>query len=220
MSPARRLDELVVPTPVGPARVVADLAGRPRATLVLGHGAGGGVDARDLAAIASALPARRVSVLRVEQPWRAAGGRIAPVPARLDLAWRAVLADLARARPAWVAGPLVVGGRSAGARVACRTARSTGADGVLALAFPLHPPGRAGVSRSEELLGTGVPTLVIQGERDPFGTTDQLPAGIASVVVPYADHGFAVPRRAPITQAEALELLTDAVARWLSGCLR
>lgn len=209
-------DELMVSTPIGAARVVADLAVRARWTLVLGHGAGGGVEARDLAAIASALPARRVSVLRVEQPWRVAGGRVAPAPARLDLAWRAVLAELAGQRPAWTEGRLVVGGRSAGARVACRTALSTGAAAVLALAFPLHPPARPGASRAEELLGTGLPTLVVQGERDPFGTTEQLPGGPRSVAIPYADHGFSVPRRAPLTQIEALELITDAVARWLA----
>jgi predicted alpha/beta-hydrolase family hydrolase len=208
-------DQLLVPTPAGPARVLADLASRPRRTLVLGHGAGGGVQARDLAGLAADLPAHRVSVLRVEQPWRVAGGRVAPAPSRLDLAWTAVLTELAATRPGWLVGPLVVGGRSAGARVACRTARATGASAVLALAFPLHPPGRPEVSRADELLGAGVPTLVVQGDRDSFGTAASLPSGTRSVAVPYADHGFAVPRSAPITQREVLELLTIGVTRWL-----
>ena len=207
--------ELLVPTPTGTARVIADLALRPRSTLVLGHGAGGGVQARDLAALAAALPSLRVNVLRVEQPWRVAGGRVAPAPARLDLAWTAVLAELAAERPGWLGGTLVVGGRSAGARVACRTGRSTGAAAVLALAFPLHPPGRPDVSRAEELVAAGLPTLVVQGDRDPFGRATSLPSGIRSVAMSYADHGFAVSKSAPITQGETLERLTTAVVRWL-----
>lgn len=208
-------EELVVPTPVGTALVIADLASRPRQVVALGHGAGGGVGARDLAALAATLPAQRVSVLRIEQPWRVAGGRVAPAPPRLDLAWTAVLTELARQRPGWLGTPLVVGGRSAGARVACRTGRSTGATAVLALAFPLHPPGRPEASRAAELLQSALPTLVVQGDRDPFGTAADLPAQVRSVAVPYADHGFAVPQRAPVTQNEALERLTTAVARWL-----
>ena len=116
-------------------------------TLVLGHGAGGGIEARDLVALAKALPERGVTVVRVEQPWRVAGRKVAGPPATLDRAWLAVLEALA------VAGPLVVGGRSAGARVACRTAAQVGAAGCLALAFPLHPPGRPEKSRLDELLG-------------------------------------------------------------------
>jgi predicted alpha/beta-hydrolase family hydrolase len=212
-------DELLVSTPAGTARVVADLASRPRQTVVLGHGAGGGIGARDLAGLAANLPAHRVNVLRVEQPWRVAGGRAAPPPGRLDLAWTAVLANLADRRPSWLTGPLAVGGRSAGARVACRTARSTGADAVLALAFPLHPPGRPEVSRAAELVGAGRPTLVVQGDRDPFGSAASLPAGTRFVAVPYADHGFAVPRNAVLTQREALELVTAAVVRWLRELL-
>ena len=206
---------MLVPTPTGTARVIANLAVRPRRTVVLGHGAGGGVEARDLAALAAALPPQRVNVLRVEQPWRFAGGRVAPAPARLDVAWTAVLAELTRSRPGWLDGTVIVGGRSAGARVACRTARSTGAAAVLALAFPLHPPGRPEVSRADELLGAGLPTLVVQGDRDPFGNAASLPAAIQSVTMPYADHGFAVPKSAPLTQSETLERLTAAVAWWL-----
>lgn len=128
-------------TPLGPARVLATGGpADPRGTLVLGHGAGGGAEAPDLVAVTDAVAGARWRVLRVEQPWRVAGKRIAPAPARLDRAWTAVL-DRLRDDGA-LAGPLVLGGRSAGARVACRTATASVAAGVVALAFPLHPPGR------------------------------------------------------------------------------
>jgi predicted alpha/beta-hydrolase family hydrolase len=179
---------------------------------VLGHGAGGGIEAADLAALAAQLPPRGVTVVRVEQPWRVAGRKVATPPPTLDLAWTAVLAALD------VEGPLVVGGRSAGARVACRTARATGAAGVVALAFPLHPPGRPDRSRLPELAGTGVPTLVVQGDRDAFGGPEQFPPDDASrtlVRIPFADHGLRVPASAPLTQHEALSLVVEAVQRWL-----
>ncbi|RZS87141.1 hypothetical protein EV189_2564 [Motilibacter rhizosphaerae] len=163
---------LDVPTPLGPARAhVHDAAGPPRATLVLGHGAGRGSDTPDLLDLARALPPRGIRVVRVDQPWVVAGGRVAPAPPRLDAAWLAAVPALP------LAGALLLGGRSAGARVACRTARQLGAAGVLALAFPLHPPGRPERSRAEELTGAGVPVLVVQGERDAFGRPEELPAG-------------------------------------------
>ncbi|WP_372511757.1 alpha/beta hydrolase family protein [Carbonactinospora thermoautotrophica] len=212
----------LIPTPTGDARVVVDAAADPWGTFVAGHGAGGGAEARDLAALAAALPARGLTVVRVEQPWRVAGKRIAPAPSRLDTAWVAVLEALRDE----LTGRLVVAGRSAGARVACRTARRVGAAGVVALAFPLHPPGRpaggAGDlpratqrSRVEELLGTGVPTLVVQGERDAFGAPEEFPPEVELRRVPAADHGFAVPRSADLGQQEALNILVDAVAGWL-----
>ncbi|MFI5100232.1 MAG: alpha/beta family hydrolase [Actinomycetes bacterium] len=220
-------------TPVGLARAfVHEATGRrPRGSrpvvLVLGHGAGGGVQARDLAAVAARLPARGVTTVLVEQPWRVAGGRVAAAPARLDRAWAGVLAAPVLADLLHVEGcRLAVGGRSAGARVACRTAVATGADLVVCLAFPLHPPGRPERSRVDELTGAGLPALVVQGERDPFGgpaeiTAAVLAAGVAGrarpevVPVPQADHGFAVPARAELTQGEALEIVTDAVAGFL-----
>lgn len=157
-----------IPTPRGPAGVQVDRAtGRPSAVLLLGHGAGGTVDARDLLATTTAALAHGVSVVRVTQPYRVAGRR-APAPAaHLDEAWLAAVAAV-RAMPGLSRPPLVVGGRSSGARVACRTARAAGAAGVLALAFPLHPPGRPERSRAAEL-DTGIPTLVLNGDRDPFG---------------------------------------------------
>lgn len=205
---------LEVATPVGPALVERSaVAGRGRrGVLVLGHGAGGGVEARDLVALSDALPALGVSVLRVTQPWRVAGKKVATPPKTLDVAWIAVLAA---ARDAgWLDGPLVVGGRSAGARVACRTAVEVGAAGCLALAFPLHPPGRPEKSRAEELMGSGVPTLVVQGERDPFGGPSEFPAGVRLLAVPAADHGFKVPARSSLGQAGALDLLVAGVRSW------
>jgi predicted alpha/beta-hydrolase family hydrolase len=100
--------------------------------------------------------------------------------------------------------------------VACRTARELGAGAVLALAFPLHPPGRPAASRASELTGAGVPTLVVQGGRDPFGRPEEFPEGAHVVEVPHGDHGFAVPKRAPVGQEQALDVLTEAVTGWLT----
>jgi predicted alpha/beta-hydrolase family hydrolase len=182
---------------------------RPRALLVLGHGAGGGIQARDLAALAAGLPGAGVAVVRVEQPWRVAGRRVAGPPAQLDKAWLVAVPEAVRLTG--VTGPVYVGGRSAGARVACRTAADLGAAGVVALAFPLHPPGRPDRSRVAELLGADVPTLVVQGDRDSFGGPSELPEGPRVVTVPGADHGFKVPAGGALTQAEALRVLVSAV---------
>jgi predicted alpha/beta-hydrolase family hydrolase len=135
----------------------------PRAGLVLGHGAGGGVDSPDLVGATDAAHSAGLSVALVEQPYRVAGRR-SPAPARqLDEAWTAVVPQI------FDALPLLVGGRSAGARVACRTAGELGAVAVVCLAFPVHPPGKPEKSRLAELDAVGMPTLVVQGERDPFG---------------------------------------------------
>jgi predicted alpha/beta-hydrolase family hydrolase len=153
--------------------------------LVLGHGAGGDITAPDLVAVRDAVLAAGVAVARVTQPYRVAGRR-APAPApQLDTAWLAVLAEVARRhRP----GRLIVGGRSSGARVACRTAVAAGASGIVALAFPLHPPGRPERSRADELR-TGVPTLVVNGDRDAFGVPEPAP-GIEVVVRPGETHAL------------------------------
>jgi len=200
-----------IATPGGDARAVVSAAAAPSMTLVLGHGAGGGIEARDLVALAKVLPDRGVTVVRIEQPWRVAGRRVAGPPATLDKAWLAVLEALD------VDGPLAVGGRSAGARVACRTAEQVGAVGCLALAFPLHPPGRPERSRLDELLGSGVPTLVVQGERDAFGGPKAFPRkrsrSYGVVAVPGADHSFRVTK--PHDQAGALSTLVTAVGDWL-----
>ncbi len=202
-----------VPTDAGEARISRREADEPWAVLALGHGAGGGVDARDLQALAGALPAHGVTVALVEQPWRVAGKKVAPAPKTLDIGWRGLWPALAR--PGL---PVIAGGRSAGARVACRTGRDLGALAVLALSFPLHPPGRPEKSRAEELLGTGLPTLVVQGGNDPFGRPEEFPEGPYELVgIPYGDHGFALPKRAPLGQDEALAALVDGVVRWITA---
>jgi hypothetical protein len=197
-----------VPTPRGPARLREVVpAVHPRLRLVLGHGAGGTVQTAspDLAELADGLPARGVAVLLVDQPWRVAGRRVAPAPAQLDEAWRAVVDALPRDLP------LVVGGRSAGARVACRTATAVGAVAVVALAFPLHPPGRPERSRAAELLASGVPTLVVQGRTDPFGRPEQLPgASHLTVVGVDGNHTLSADPAAVVT----------ATAEWLAGLPR
>ncbi len=152
----------------------------------------------------------------VEQPWRVAGKKVAAAPKVLDEGWCGLWPALVE--PGL---PVVAGGRSAGARVACRTAAGLGAAGVLALAFPLHPPGRPEKSRAGELTGAGRPALVVQGGRDPFGRPEEFPPPGAQdpyelVEVAYADHGFAVPKKADTTQEEALSTITEAVGEWLA----
>ena len=160
-------------TPHGPARAHLHEAEAAVAALVLGHGAGGGIGAPDLKAATEAANAVGVTVALVEQPYRVAG-RKSPAPAaQLDTAWAAVVEQL-RAGPLKDL-PLYVGGRSSGARVACRTAQATGAAGVLCLAFPLHPPGRPEKTRLSELEGVTVPVLIVQGESDPFGMPPEAP---------------------------------------------
>lgn len=199
-----------VDTPRGAAHLHIDRSRNPVATLVLNHGAGGGVETRDLAALAAALPRHGISVFRIEQPWHVAGKRVAPRPEHLDVSTVACL-NAIRVRT-----PMILGGRSAGARVACRLARPLGAVGCLALAFPLHPPGRPEASRLPELEAVDLPILVVQGERDSFGSPDDFPPTVDLTVVPEADHGFAVPKRAALSQAEAMALIVEAVVEWVT----
>ncbi|MET8612747.1 MULTISPECIES: alpha/beta hydrolase family protein [Streptomyces] len=203
----------IVETDTGTARITWHRATDPRAVLALSHGAGGGIEARDLQALAAALPAHGVTVALVEQPWRVAGKKVAPAPKTLDAGWRGIWPSLSGMEL-----PVISGGRSAGARVACRTATELDAHAVLALSFPLHPPGKPEKSRAQELLGTGRPTLVVQGGSDPFGRPAEFPEGDFRLIeVPYGDHGFAVPKRADITQERALEVITEGVAEWTAS---
>jgi predicted alpha/beta-hydrolase family hydrolase len=199
---------LEVDTPPGQARAHLHSVAEPRAALVLGHGAGGGgVTSRDLLTATDVALSEGVSVALIEQPYRVAGRR-SPAPApRLDAAWTAVVEHL-------VAGelrglPLIVGGRSLGARVACRTAAATGAVAVLCLAFPLQPPRRAPASaaqsRLSELDEVTVPMLVVQGDRDPFGIPP--PTARRTVVQVPGDHGLRTD----------LEAVAAAVRGWLPG---
>ncbi|MEV4945257.1 alpha/beta family hydrolase [Streptomyces sp. NPDC053755] len=203
----------IVSTEAGDARITWHPGRKPWTVLAVGHGAGGGIEARDLVALAAALPAHGVTVALVEQPWRVAGKKLAPAPRTLDTGWRGLWPALVR--PGL---PVIAGGRSAGARVVCRTGAELGAAAVLALSFPLHPPGKPEKTRADELLGTALPTLVVQGGNDPFGKPGEFPEGEYGLVeVPHADHGFAVPKRAPLGQDEALDLLTAEVTAWAAS---
>jgi uncharacterized protein len=206
--------DVIAPTSLGPGRLVLQPADNPVAVLWLGHGAGGGIEARDLTALAARLPGRGITVMLHEQPWRVAGRRVAPRPAALDAAWLETVAKVQE-----LAGqlPLVVGGRSAGARVACRTAAASGAVAVVCLAFPLHPPSNPARSRLAELLLPRVPVLVLQGERDTFGTAAELSAEIADtgrirvVAVPGADHGMKVRASSPLDADAVAALVASTV---------
>ncbi|MEW9528158.1 alpha/beta family hydrolase [Microbispora sp. NPDC049125] len=173
-----------IATPHGPALAELDEASDPRFLLVLTHGSAGGVDAPDLLAVREAVLGVGGSVARVVQPFRLRGARAPGPAAKQDEAWLAVVAVLRERRPGL---PLVQGGRSNGARVACRTARAAGAEAVIALAFPLHPPGKPERSRVEELRAAGTPVLVVSGDRDPFGVPDEADAA-RLVVLPGEGH--------------------------------
>jgi uncharacterized protein len=177
-------------TPQGEARVHLHPAADPRGAVVLGHGAGGGVEAPDLLAATAAAGAAGFSVALVEQPYRVAGKRSSPAAKQLDPAWIAVVEDLIATE--FDGLPLVAGGRSAGARVACRTASATGAAAVLCLAFPLQPPARAGKepspSRLPELEAVEVPMLIVQGANDRFGMPE--PGRNREVIQVKGDHSL------------------------------
>jgi predicted alpha/beta-hydrolase family hydrolase len=180
-----------IDTPHGPARAHPHPVDAPRALLVLGHGAGGGVTAPDLVVATKVANEAGIAVVLVEQPYRVAGRR-SPAPAKqLDAAWLAVVEHVR------TDVPLITGGRSSGARVACRTAAEAGAAGVLCLAFPVHPPGRPEKTRLPELDAVDVPVLVVQGERDPFGMPPDAPGRTVSRV--NGDHGLKADRAAIAT---------------------
>jgi predicted alpha/beta-hydrolase family hydrolase len=194
--------QIELDTPHGPARAHVDAVGGARGALVLGHGAGGGVTARDLVAAKGVALELGVSVALVEQPYRVAGRKSSPRPEQLDAAWTAVVEQLP-----FEGVPLITGGRSAGARVACRTAAATGAAGVLCLAFPLHPPGRPEKTRLPELEGAGVPVLIVQGASDPFGVPPEGPG--RQLVVLKGNHSLS-------SDAGGLR---SAIRDWLGGLL-
>ena len=201
-----------IDTPQGLARAHVTEGG-VRGTLVLGHGAGGGIESADLVEVTTEAASAGWRVVRIEQPWRVAGKRIAVAPPKLDEAWTAVLGRL-RADGV-LAGALVLGGRSAGARVACRTAAAQHADGVLALAFPLHPPGRPEKSRAAELTDVTVPICVVQGDTDAMGRPEALAAVLsgrsnASVYAVGGDH--ALKKDVHVVAAAALSWLTEVIA--------
>jgi predicted alpha/beta-hydrolase family hydrolase len=203
--PTSSVTTVTIPTPHGPAKAHLHPAEQARGALVLGHGAGGGVEAPDLVAATEAAGREGFTVALVEQPYRVAGRRSSPPAHQLDAAWIAAIEYLAADALAGL--PLISGGRSAGARVACRTAEATGAAAVLCLAFPLQPPARKGKppapDRVDELDAVKVPMLVVQGENDRFGMP---PAGPNREVAPVpGDHSLRKDRDA----------VSAAVADWL-----
>jgi uncharacterized protein len=212
-----------VATPQGPGRLLIDAADDPVATLVLGHGAGGGPNATDLDLLARRMPESGTTVVRFEQPWRTAGRRVATPPAKLDEAWLAAVHWLGK--ESWVRGPLFVGGRSAGARVACRTADLVEPAGIICLAFPLHLPGRPEKSRIAELLQPQAPRLVLQGTSDAFGRAAEIQAaikqagGIRLVELPGADHSFRVATSSSFTLADLRAALLSEVTRFVDARL-
>ncbi|MET0614441.1 MAG: alpha/beta family hydrolase [Thermoleophilaceae bacterium] len=200
----------ITKTPHGEARVHVHPVTEPRGALVLGHGAGGGVEAPDLIAATAAAQTQGFSVALVEQPYRVAGKRSSPAAKQLDAAWIPVVEDLMA--DDFDGLPLISGGRSAGARVACRTAEATGAAAVLCLAFPLQPPARAGKepspTRQPELDAVEVPMLIVQGESDRFGIPE--PGPNREVVRVRGDHSLRSDR----------EAVSAAVERWLAAPTR
>jgi predicted alpha/beta-hydrolase family hydrolase len=207
-------------TPQGQARFFVDLADRPVSILVLGHGAGGGVGAADLELLARRLPPLGITVARFEQPWRTAGRKVGAPPPRLDEAWITALGWLQEQQ--WAQQPLVAGGRSAGARVACRTASDTNAAGILCLAFPLHLPGQPEKSRLAELLTPTQPRQVVQGSNDSFGTAEELRAaigkvaGITLVELPGVGHSYRIAKSSAVEPATLHATLVTEVSRFIA----
>ncbi len=202
-----------VATPQGPGRVHVCRPPRPRGTVALGHGAGGGLGALDLTLARDVLVEHGWVVATVEQPWLVAGRRVAGRPVTLDEAWVPIVEALLTGRGR-LPRPLVVGGRSAGARVACRTAARLEAAAGLLLSFPLHPPGRPERLRADELALAPDPSWVVQGAKDPFGTkaelTPYLPSRVSVLEVP-GTHSFRA------ASASALRAALATVAGMLPG---
>jgi predicted alpha/beta-hydrolase family hydrolase len=216
--------KLAVDTPDGPGELVIAEAGKPLAALILGHGAGGSEEAWDLALLARELPRAGVSVARYRQPWLVAGRKVAGPPASLDRAW---LPAVASVRALWPGVALFVGGRSAGARCACRCFDVADA-GLVLLSFPLHPPGKPAKSRVSELAGAAGPALLLQGSGDPFGTPSDVARALADagyageriVPVPGATHSLAPAKSLPAPRiAEREQLLVSAVLTFMADAL-
>lgn len=215
-------DPVRIDTPDGPGELVLDEAESPAAVLLLGHGAGGDVDGWDLGLLASGLPALGVSVARFRQPYRVAGRRISSSRPGLDRSWACALAAV---REVWPGLPLFAGGRSAGARVACR---GLDADqrGLVLLSFPLHQPGKPEKSRLDELLAVDAPVVIVQGGADTFGTAAEVQAAVGDrpsvrlVELPGAPHTLSPTVRTPPEAVEERErALLDAVAAFISNVL-
>ena len=208
------IERRTLPTLHGDGRLVQRRAASPFATLIMTHGAGAGIETPDLNRIAVSLPAYGVNTAMLELPWVAQGRRIAPNKAVLD---ESFVAMANRLRPQT---PTFIGGRSTGARLACRHARRLGGIGIIALSFPLHPRGKPERSRVDELTESGLPVLVVQGERDDMGRPDEFPPQLPLVSIPYADHSLAVPKREPVDQDDTYRLAASAILQWMARRLR
>ena len=197
----------------------------PRAVLLLGHGASGKIDGADLLALVAALPAEGITVIRHEQAWKVAGGPMRARPEQLDPGWQIAVRHVAGH---WPDIPMLVGGHSAGARCACRGSANPelpAQAAVLALSFPLHPPGKPERSRVDELAGVPVPVTVVQGERDPFGGSDELVAALPVgwfdepqrrlVRMEGAGHDL-VPLKRVMSRQEAMQLVVAAATTLLT----
>jgi uncharacterized protein len=197
----------------------------PRAVLLLGHGASGKIDGADLVALVAALPGEGITVVRHEQAWKVAGGPMRARPDQLDPGWQIAVRHVAEQ---WPGVPLLVGGHSAGARCACRGSANPDLPpqaAVLALSFPLHPPGKPERSRVDELAGVPIPVTVVQGERDPFGGSDELVAALPEgwfdgthrrlVPIPGAGHDL-VPLKRVMARQEAMQLVVAAATTLLT----
>ena len=212
-----------VDTPQGPGRLYVDPAEQPSSLLVLGHGAGGGVGAADLELLAASLPALGTTVVRFEQPWRTAGRTAGAPPPKLDEAWRAALGWLVEQE--WAQHPLLVGGRSAGARVACRTAADTNPAAIVCLAFPLHLPGRPEKSRVAELLAPEAPQIGPARQQGQLRHSGGDPRGHrhrrrhqAGGVCRGADHSYRIARsRQPSRAADLRTTLVAEVSRFVGA---
>ncbi|UYM06032.1 alpha/beta hydrolase family protein [Solicola gregarius] len=208
------IERRTLETPHGPGRLVQRRAPSPFATLIMTHGAGAGIETGDLRRIAISLPSYGVNTAMLELPWVGQGRRIAPSRTVLD---ESFVAMVNRLRPQT---PTFVGGRSTGARLACRHARRLGGVGAVAVSFPLHPKGRPERSRIDELDGARVPVLVVQGERDELGAPEEFPPQLTLARVPYADHSMVVPKRAPVDQDATYRLVATTILQWIAARLK
>ena len=222
MAEPTRVAEMETTVGLARAHLYGVPRGVPRATLILGHGAGAGVEAWDLQLLADRLPTLGIDVVLMEQPWRVAGKKVAPAGPRLDAAFTEVVSDLRRSGEGL--RQLVIGGRSSGARVACRTATELGADGVLALAFPLHRVGHNTPNRADEIAAAAAtcPVTVLQGQLDRFGTPVEVVTSVMDlqaralvVSVPWCDHAMKLNKKATITQDEVSMVLVETTRRAL-----
>jgi len=196
---------------------------RPLATLILAHGAGASQSSAFMVDFAQGLARRGCHTVTFNFPYMEQGRRLPDRAPTLEACFRDVIATI-RARADLAAGSLVIGGKSMGGRIASHLASQGVAQlaGVVALGYPLHPPGRPDRPRAAHLARIRQPILVVQGSRDAFGTPEELrstlePLGAAATlhIVEGGDHSFKVPKRGPTGQQGVFEQVQDEIARWI-----